>query len=175
MSTLQRSSPKEQPISTPHPLFTDLISSVLIAISPTPNASSFPAACTATTLPDASRGGREAEGDVRPGLVTGQSVRSGTSRGDEGRETHHMMLAPARTNLIAPRSTCTCGSIVGSVKSQLVSTRPSASSDDRRCEEESGPTAMEELERGKVGTVKVLEEQRLAVQRENREMIPAEQ
>lgn len=34
---------------------------------------------------------------------------------------------------------------------------------------------MEELERGKVGTVKVLKEQRLAVQRENREMIPAEQ
>lgn len=80
-----------------------------------------------------------------------------------------MMLAPARTNLIAPRSTPTRGSIsgtavVGSGDQQIVAIsvcpRPEL-------------TAVEDLEGRVEGAVEMLEKDGLAVHRIDRDVIPA--
>ena len=74
------------------PCFDTHISSVDIDVMPTAIACCLPSAITATIEPLSTRV-ILAPGDVRPG---------------------HMILAPLRTNLIAPLSTCICGAINGS-------------------------------------------------------------
>ena len=84
-------------------------------------------------------------------------------------ETDHMMLAPARTNLIAPRSTPTRGSIsgtavVGSGDQQIVAISVCP------CLE---LTAVEDLEGRVEGAVEMLEKDGFAVHGIDRDVIPA--
>lgn len=91
-----KSSPKYVTVSTPTPLLTVLISSVVSIVIPMPIACSFPSECMATGFPLGiadSVGGRKPPAEVNPG---------------------HIMCAPASRKRIAPRSTLTMGSIYGS-------------------------------------------------------------
>ncbi|CAO3697586.1 unnamed protein product [Rhizopus microsporus] len=76
------------------PLSGAYISSVLILSNPTASAFSLPSAIIATTAPTGKSSSIRAPLDVNPG---------------------HMILAPDKTNLIAPRSTCSFGRISGSM------------------------------------------------------------
>ena len=87
--------------STPIPLFTLKMSSLDIFASPTAQAISFPSACIASAFSAPNGAAKSAPFDVRPGLYG--SVREGGMKLQE--QTDHMMLAPARTNLMAPLST----------------------------------------------------------------------
>lgn len=79
-----------------------------------------------------------------------------------------MMLAPARTNLIAPRSTPTRGRRLGSVAGRARSASPRKTARERR-----ELTLVQDPQSGEVGTVKVLEEEGLAVQGEDRDGVLA--
>lgn len=86
------------------PLLIDRISPLDIFICPTASAFSFPSAMTATTVSVGISPSRRAPFDVSPGhLNVNPNLLS-----------FYIMFAPDKTNLIAPRSTCTCVKASGS-------------------------------------------------------------
>lgn len=113
------------------PILITYMSSVLILSQPIANAFSFPSAIIATMDSSGKSTSMRAPLEVKPG---------------------HMMLAPDKTNLMAPRSTCNLGRRSGSIYHQHINMHTTSHHVGLL-------TLVQKLQSRKVRAIKVLEKQ----------------